>query len=238
MKTILPAAMLLPLAVLVSACSYSTDAGAQALQDTIAQQNKTIQNQQQMLADQEQHLRDQETRMDELTDELSDAQSAHAQASQTPVPDTGNDTGNQTATTIDTAKSSVVKTLTGFNARLSSSIDYASYADALSDLNSTLAQSLLNVKDQDFVDDVNKILHVYDVAGDFWERFERDQVDEITLTSTERYRYSSVGVTFVEDYAPRPTDVRKFFRVANTQLDNLMQVNKDDLGLPDWVATR
>jgi uncharacterized protein with von Willebrand factor type A (vWA) domain len=237
-KFILGAALFLT--TLLAGCGQSSNDGYSALQQTIADQNKAmLQQQQLMMSQQQQRIADEDARIDGLMQELmqdeADIKKLEAELG----------TGQPaTAATVDVAnteeviKNKMVKSLAGFNARLSASIGYESYADSLGDLNADLTTSMLQIKDQNFVDSVNKILSVYNTAGDFWEKFVRDNVDDIVVTSTERYRYAAIGVNFADNYHARPTDVRKFWTDASTEIDTLLETNKQDLGIAVTITKK
>jgi len=213
------------LALLLTACSK--DDRFDAMAKAIEQQNKTIIDQQQALLDQQQKLIDQEINIGIMASQLANDEQLLKQLSDqsaTPAAPVAADSK------VDARKVEVVKLLTGFNARLSANIGYGAYADALSDLNSSLAQSLLDIKDQTFIDEVNRVLNLYNIAGDFWQRFESGGVAEITLSSTDRYKYSDVGVNFVDSYNPRPTDVKKFWLSASNEIEKMLEYNSTDLG--------
>ncbi len=224
MKTslLLPAAC--ALALLLNACAK--DDRFDSMAKAIEQQNKTIIDQQQALLDQQQKLIDQEINIGVLASQLANDEqllkqlSAAAAPAAAPVADS----------TVDAHKVAVVKLLTGFNARLAANIGYDAYADGLSDLNSSLAQSLLDIKDQSFIDEVNRVLCLYNYAGEFWQRFASQGAAEIILTPTDRFKYAQVGINFVDSYDPRQTDVKKFWLNASNEIEKMLEYNSTDLG--------
>jgi hypothetical protein len=195
----------------------------------VNQQNKTILDQQQTLLDQQQKLIDQEVRLAVLTEQMAVATDALRRLQDLPAAP-----ANPTAPSkVDERKVSVVRSLSSFSARLSANIGYGSYSDSLSDLNSVLMQSMLDIKDQAFIDETNRILCLYNYAGEFWQRFSSENTDEIRLSPTDRGRYASVGVNFVDAYNPRPSDVKKFWLAAADELQKLMDYNREALGRDD-----
>lgn len=229
-RLILPAAFLL--ALLPTACSK--DDRFDTMARAIEQQNKTIIDQQQTLLDQQQKLIDQEVNISILAAQLAQDEAILKKlAEQQPAaaPDT-------TSPKVDEHKVAVVKLLTGFNARLSANIGYGAYADALSDLHSSLIQYMLDMKDQNFIDEINRVLCLYDYAGDFWQRFSSTGISEISLSATDRYKYSDVGVNFVDSYNPRPTDVKKFWLTASDEIQKMLDYNSTDLGRDGTAIVR
>ncbi len=226
MKTSRLVPAVISLAFLLSACGESER--YTALSRVVDQQNKTILDQQQTLLDQQEKLLDQEVRLAVLTqqvalatDELKKLQD-HPVAADAPAP-----------SKVDQQKVAVVRLLSGFSARLAANIGYGAYSDGLSDLNSSLMQNMLDIKDQAFIDEVNRVLCLYNYAGDFWQRFGADGVDEIRLTPTDRYKFAAVGVNFVDNYNPRPSDVKKFWLAAADEMQKLMDYNREALGRDD-----
>jgi hypothetical protein len=219
---------LLPLALLFTACG-ETDRFT-ALEKIIDQQNKTIIDQQQSVLDEQQKLADQEIHLQALS-----AQVAYDEQVLKKLEDQSNgvEAANAPDPVLDAHKQQVFRLLAGFNARLSANIGYGAYSDSLSDLNSNLMQSLIDVKDQSYVDEVNRILSLYNYAGEFWQRFASDGSVEINLSPADRYKYSTMGVTFIDSYQPRQTDVRKFWLQAGEELQKLVDYNRDALGQGD-----
>jgi hypothetical protein len=213
---------------LLAACGQ-TDRFA-SLEKIVDQQNKTIIDQQQAVLDDQQKLSDQEVHLAVLSQQVAydeealkklQDQFAGEEPAATPDP------------ALDVHKQEIFRLLAGFNARLSANIGYDAYADGLSDLNSSLMQSLIDVKDQSFVDEVNRVLNLYNCAGDFWQRFASDGSQEITLSPSERYKYANLGVTFIDSYEPRQSDVKKFWVMADEELQKLVDYNRDALGESD-----
>jgi hypothetical protein len=241
MKSNLTLGTALFLATLLAGCGQSSNDGYASLQQTIADQNKSLLQQQQlMMSQQQQRIADEDARIDGLMQELlldeADIKKLEAElATAQPVGTASVDTASSG---VDTVKNKMVKSLAGFNARLSASIGYESYADSLGDLNADLTQSMLQIKDQNFVDEVNKILQIYNLAGDFWEKFVRDNVEDLVLSPTDRYRYSTIGVNFADNYHARPSDVRKFWTNASNEIDTMMQLNKEDLGIAVTITKK
>jgi hypothetical protein len=214
-------------ALLLAACAK--DDRFAAITNLVEQQNKTIIDQQQSLLDQQQKLINQNITLSILTSQLAsdedvlkklqDQLAATAPATTPPPP-----------SNVDEHKMLVVRALTGFNGRLSSNIGNSAYADGLSDLNSNLAQAMLDIKDQSFIDAVNRIRNLYNSAGEFWDRFSAQGITEISLSSTDRYKYANLGVNFVDSYNPRPSDVQKFWLCAADEIEKLVDYNSTDLG--------
>jgi len=201
-----------------------------AVEKIIDQQNKTIINQQQAVLDDQQKLADQEVHLAVLTQQVAyDEQMLKKLEDQY----AGDAPAKAVDPALDPRKQEVFRLLAGFNARLSANIGYGAYSDGLSDINSNLMQSLIEVKDQSFVDEVNHILSLYNYAGEFWQRFASDGSMEISLSPAERYRFSSMGVTFIDSYQPRQTDVKKFWVLADQELQKLVDYNRDALGQGD-----
>lgn len=217
----------LALALLLSGCGDSER--YTALTQVVNQQNKTITDQQQTLLDQQQKLIDQEIRLAVLSEQMAVATDALRKLQDQPVAVDA----PAAATKVDQRKVSVVRLLSGFSARLSANIGYGSYSDGLSDLNSGLMQSMLDIKDQTFIDETNRVLCLYNYAGEFWQRFSTENADEIRLNPTDRYRFASVGVNFVDNYNPRPSDVKKFWLAASDELQKLIDYNREALGRDD-----
>ena len=228
---------LLPLIVCLAlaAGACAKDDHLAAITNVIEQQNKTIIDQQQALLDQQQKLINQEITLSALANQLASDEEAlkklQDELAATPAPDAP-------PPKIDEHKLQVVRFLTGFNARLSANIGYGTYADSLGDLNSNLVQSLLDIKDQGFIDEVNRIRNLYNYAGEFWGRFSNEGVSEISLTSTERYKYADLGVNFVDSYDPRPSDVKKFWLCASDEIEKLLEYNSTDLGRDGQTVVR
>jgi hypothetical protein len=227
-----PAAFFLSL--LLTACAK--DDRLDTLASTVEQQNKTIMDQQQSLLDQQQKLMNQEIALSVLAGKLDNDEDALKKlqdqlAANGPAPD-------QAPANVDPHKMEVVRDLAGFNARLSSNIGYDAYADSLGDLNANLATAMLDVKDQTFIDSVNRIRNLYNSAGEFWGRFSADGVAEISLTSTERYKYADLGVNFLDGYNPRPSDVKKFWLCASDEIEQLVETNSTDLGRDGTTVVR
>jgi hypothetical protein len=213
-------------ALLFAACAK--DDRFAAIANVVEQQNKTIVDQQQSLLDQQQKLINQEVTLSLLTSQLANDEDILKKlqdqlAATTPAPD-------KTPSTVDEHKLAAVRFLTGFNARLSANIGYDAYADGLGDLNSNLAQAMLDVKDQSFIDEINRIRDLYNYAGEFWQRFSTQGVTEISLSPTDRYKYANLGVNFVDSYNPRPSDVKKFWLCASDEIQKLVEYNSTDLG--------
>ncbi len=219
--------VVMSLALLLSACGDSER--YTALSQVVTQQNKTILDQQQTLLDQQQKLIDQEVRLAVLTEQMAATTDALRRLQDRPVAAADTPTPSK----VDSRKVSVVRLLSGFSARLSANIGYGAYADSLGDLNSGLIQSMLDIKDQTFIDEANRVLCLYNYAGDFWQRFSSENTEEIRLNSTERYRFAVVGVNFVENYNPRPSDVKKFWLAAAEELQKLIDQNREALGRDD-----
>jgi len=201
-----------------------------AMEKIVDQQNKTIIDQQQAMLDAQQKLVDQEIHLATLSQQVAyDEQVLKKLQDQL----AGDSTAKAPDPTLDTHKQQVFRLLAGFNARLSANIGYGAYSDGLSDLNSNLMQSMIDVKDQSFVDEVNRILCFYNYAGEFWQRFAADGSAEISLSAADRYKYSAVGVTFIDSYQPRQSDVKKFWIQAGQELQKLVDYNRDALGQGD-----
>jgi len=228
MKNFLLLLAVCPLTLLLAACGQIDR--FTALEKVIDQQNKTIIDQQQAVLDDQQKIADQEIHLEALSQQVAydelvlkkmqDQLAGEAPAS-TPDP------------ALDSHKQQVFRLLAGFNARLSANIGYGAYSDSLSDLNSNLMQSLIDVKDQAYVDEVNRIVSLYNYAGEFWQRFASDGSVDISLSAADRYKYSSMGVTFIDSYQPRQTDVKKFWEQAGEELQKLVDYNRDALGQGD-----
>jgi hypothetical protein len=232
MKNFFSVVMVLAAGFLVSACGQSDRYSE--FEKVMDQQNKTIINQQQSLLDQQQKISDQEVRLTMISDELSTDEAALKRlqdqlVSNEPVPTPKDDSG------VNAQKMLVFRQLAGFNGRLSASIGYSAYADGLSDLNSNLAQGLIDIKDQTYIDQVNRILCLYNYAGEFWQHFASDGVTELNITPGDRYRFANVGVNFIDGYQPRQSDVKKFWVEASQELDKLEYDNRAELGQPDSV---
>ncbi len=225
MKTLCMIPAVFSVACLLSACGNSDRYNA--LAQVVQQQNKTILDQQQTLQDQQQRLMNEEVSLAALTGQV---QLDEQMLQQLQAPTTATAANPAVPSKIDPQKVSVVRSLAGFSARLSSSIGYDAYADALSDLNSNLVQGMLDMKDQAFVQEVNHILSLYNMAGDFWQRFASDGVDEINLNPVDRYKYASAGINFTSNYSPRASDVKKFWLEASNELQQLMDSNTEALG--------
>jgi len=228
MKKIFPTTIVLTVVFLLAGCGQ-TDRFAE-LEKIVDQQNKTIINQQQSVLDDQQKLADQEVHLAVLSQQvaydeevLNKLQDQYAGETPTKAADPA----------LDPDKQQIFRLLASFNARLSANIGYGAYSDGLSDLNSNLMQNLIEVKDQSFVDEVNHILSLYNYAGEFWQRFASDGSSEISLSPSERYKYASIGVNFIDSYEPRPSDVRKFWILADTELQKLVDYNRDALGQTD-----
>ncbi len=155
----------LTLVMVLSGCAK--DDRFTTIASIIEQQNKTIMDQQQALLDQQQKLIDEQMQMQMLTSQLAgDEDVLRKLAAPTTV---AADAPVSPASTVNPNKVQIVRLLTGFNGRLSANIGYGAYADALSDLNSSITTTLLDIKEQSFIDEVNRILADYNLAGDFWE---------------------------------------------------------------------
>jgi hypothetical protein len=131
---------------------------------------------------------------------------------------------------IDTntnARREAIRQLVGFNARLSAGLGYPAYADELGDLDSSLAQQLIEIDDQNFSDAVKQVLKQYDLASDLWDKFVRSGSDTYYPTPSERYNYSLGGINFVDDAPLHLTDVHKFWRLAYEQTQKLIEMDKD-----------
>jgi len=226
---------LLALAVVTAGCSR--DDRLVAIANVVEQQNKTIIDQQQALLDQQQKLINQEMALTALTSQLASDEDAwrkiQEQVAAVPATDS-----TPAQPKVDAHKLQVVRDLTGFNARLSANIGYGAYADSLSDLNANLAQSMLDIKDQSFIDQVNRIRSLYNYAGEFWDRFSSQGAVEISLTQTDRYKYADLGVNFVDSYSPRPSDVKKFWLCASDEIQKLVDYNSTDLGRDGMTVVR
>jgi len=226
MKTfrLVPAA--LSLACLLSACGNSDR--YTALSQVVEQQNKTILDQQKTLLDQQQKMIDQELRLSAITEQVAmDEELLKKLQSSAPPADTA------APSNVDQHKVAVVRYLAGFSARLSANIGYDAYADALSDLNSNLVTGMLDIKEQSFIDEVNRILSMYNYAGEFWQHFAADGSDSLRLSEIERYKYANVGVNFAVNYTARPSDVKKFWLAASDELQKLVDYNREALGRED-----
>jgi hypothetical protein len=231
---LLPA--VLALALLPAACAKEDR--FTAIASVVEQQNKTIIDQQQILLDQQQKLINQEMALNALTSQLASDEEAwrkiQEQVAIAPAPEAAPAPSSK----VDTHKVAVVRDLTGFSGRLSANIGYQAYADSLSDLNANLAQAMLDIKDQGFIDEVNRIRSLYNSAGEFWERFSSQGLAEISLTQTDRYKYADLGVNFVDSYNLRPTDVKKFWLCASDEIQKLLDYNSTDLGRDGVTVVR
>jgi hypothetical protein len=216
------------LVLLLGACGQ-TDRFA-SLEKVIDQQNKTIIDQQQAVLDDQQKLTDQEIHLASLTQQVAYDEQVLKKLQDDLA---GEAPAKVTDPALDAHKQQVFRLLAGFNARLSANIGYGAYSDGLSDLNSNLMQGLIEVKDQSFIDEVNRILCLYNYAGEFWQRFASDGSSEINLSAADRYKYSSIGITFIDSYQPRQTDVKKFWTQAGQELQKLVDFNRDALGQGD-----
>jgi len=217
-----------PLAILLAACGQ-TDRFV-AMEKIIDQQNKTIIDQQQAVLDDQQKLTDQEIHLAALSQQVAyDEQVLKKLQDQL----AGDPNAKTVDPVLDQHKQQVFRLLAGFSARLSANIGYGAYADSLSDLNSSLMQSLIDVKDQSYVDEANRILSLYNYAGEFWQRFANDGSVDINLSAGDRYKYSTIGVTFIDSYQPRQSDVKKFWLQADQELQKLVDYNRDALGQAD-----
>jgi len=229
MKTLQFVPAVLSLALALTACSNSDH--YTTLANTVEQQNKTILEQQQTLLNQQQKLIDQEISLAVITERVTDIEDIlKKMQDQTAAATPAAPATPTTPSKVDEHKVAVVRLLTGFSARLAANIGYGAYSDGLSDLNSNLVQSMFDIKDQSFIDEANRILCLYNYAGDFWQRFSTDGAEEIRLTPSDRYKFANVGVNFVDNYNPRPSDVKKFWVAASDELQKLMDYNSEALG--------
>ncbi len=202
-----------------------SDSGRSAdLQQQLSDLNQQMRDHEQLLANQDKQIAKLSTQLDSLQKFLEKQTDKTAQPSQVSVsiePD------KSQVVTPELIRKEVVQYLVGFNARLSAGVQYPAYAQELGALNSTLAQLLLEVDNPGFAEQARSVIKQYNVASDLWSKFIAENTDSLDLTAVERYTYAQAGVTFVDGYKMRLTDISKFWKVAFEQTQKLIQSEKD-----------
>jgi hypothetical protein len=208
--------------LLFSSCSDSSRSAD--LQQQLSDLNQQIRDNEKLLANQDKQISKLSTQLDVLQKFLEKQNDKTSQPSQVTVaiePD------KSQIVTPELIRKEIVQYLVGFNARLAAGVQYPAYAQELGALNSTLAQLLLQVDNPVFVTQARDVIKQYNVASDLWSKFIAENTDTLDLTPVERYSYAQSGVTFVDGYKMRLTDIAKFWKVAYEQTQKLIQTEKD-----------
>jgi hypothetical protein len=181
----------------------------------------------QQLAEQNQKLDEQDRKITLLSSQIQMLQQTLDQQRQ-PAPALLTSGATLLAVDLDgAARKEAIRQLVGFNARLSAGLGFPVYAKSLGDLDSCLAQQLLEIKNQSFVDQAKIILKQYDLASGLWDRLTHAEGETISLTPIERYNFSQCGINFSDGYPARLSDIPRFWRAASEQTQRLIDLDKE-----------
>jgi uncharacterized coiled-coil protein SlyX len=215
--------------VAVGLAGCGQDAATQSLNQQLAEQSQKLDDHEKMLTEQDKKI----TQLSWQLEVLQQTLDRQAQASAA-APEAGS---ALLAVDLDsTARSETIRQLVGFNARLSAGLGFAVYSKALGDLDSDLAQQLLEIKNDNFVEQTKIILKQYDLASELWDKLSRADTDYVTLTPMERYDYSMSGINFADGYRAKLSDVQRVWRAASDQTQRLIETDKDSS--PDTVSMK
>jgi hypothetical protein len=198
--------------------------------------SQQLAEQSQKLDDHEKMLADQDKKIMQLSWQLEVLQQTLDKQAQAAAPAPGADGALLSADLDSTARSETIRQLVGFNARLSAGLGFTVYSKALGDLDSDLAQQLLEIKNDDFIQQTKMILKQYDLASELWDKLSRADADYVTLSPMERYNYSMSGINFADGYRAKLSDVQRVWRAASDQTQRLIELDKDSS--PDAVSMK
>jgi len=196
------------------------DETSPSLSQQLAEQNQKLDDHEKMLAEQDKKIMQLSWQLEVLQQTLDRQAQASAAAP-------GASIALLSVDVDGTARSETIRELVGFNARLSAGLGFAVYLKSLGDLDSDLAQQLLEIKNDNFVQQTKMILKQYDLASELWDKLSRADTDYVTLTPMERYNYSMSGIAFADGYRAKLSDVQRVWRVASDQTQRLIEMDKD-----------
>ena len=222
-----PAAALAGLAGWLAGCS--PDDTGPSLNQQLAEQNQKLDDHEKMLIEQDKKITQLSWQLELLQQTLDKQMQASNSAAKT-------DNMLLTMDLDGTARKETIRQLVGFNARLSAGLPLMVYTKALGDLDSDLAQQLLEIKNDNFVAQTKIILKQYDLASELWDKLSRTDADYVTLTALERYKYSMSGINFADGYRAKLSDVQRVWRAASDQTQRLIDLDKD--GSPESVSLK
>jgi hypothetical protein len=218
-------------AVLAGAAGGLVSCGQQTstpdLNQQLAEQNQKLDDHEKMLLEQDQKITQLSWQLELLQQTLDRQIQATAQ--------TKTDDSLLGVDFDDNARRETIRQLVGFNGRLSAGLAFAVYAKELGDLDADLAQQLLEIKNENFVEQAKVIQKQYDLAGELWDKLSRADTDSIVLTPIERYNYSLSGIDFADGYRAKLSDIPRFWRAANDQTQRLIEMEQESMQ-PDVSA--
>jgi uncharacterized coiled-coil protein SlyX len=203
-----------------SLVSCGQEASAPDLSQQLAEQNQKLEDHEKMLLEQDQKITQLSWQLEMLQQTLDrQMQAANTQTTDNALLGVDFD---------ENARHETLRELVGFNGRLSAGLAFAVYSKELGDLDASLAQQLLEIKNQNFVDQAKVIQKQYDLAGELWDKLSSADTDSIALTPLERYNYSLYGINFADGYRARLSDIPRFWRAANDQTQRLIEMEQSD----------
>jgi uncharacterized coiled-coil protein SlyX len=203
-------------------CSCSPEEGSTSLNQNIAEQNQKLDDHERMLIEQDKKITQLSWQMEMLQQTLN--KQIQSSTSQTQA-----DSALLAVDLDGTARKETIRQLVGFNARLSAGLGFPVYSKALGDLDSCLAQQLLEIKNDNFVQQSKVIVKQYDLAGELWDKLTRADSEYVTLSALERYNYSLCGVNFPDGYHAKLSDVQRLWRAASDQTQKLIDLDEESI---------